>query len=156
MDQGKKRQRHRGFTLIELLIVVGILAVVAAIAIPNLTRFKGSGEEESFDADKSAIQTACEAYYYKMGVHPLADGSTPSVDIIFSGHVDLNANGSLLDDVTINGTTYDEDVDNTGLVDLSYLVEIPESSDDAADPGSYDWELGSNGEVTTTYSGEFP
>jgi prepilin-type N-terminal cleavage/methylation domain-containing protein len=122
MDQGKKRQRHRGFTLIELLIVVGILAVVAAIAIPNLTRFKGSGEEESFDADKSAIQTACEAYYYK----------------------------------TINGTTYDEDVDNTGLVDLSYLVEIPESSDDAADPGSYDWELGSNGEVTTTYSGEFP
>jgi prepilin-type N-terminal cleavage/methylation domain-containing protein len=151
------KKRKKGFTLIELLIVVGILAVVAAVAIPNLTRFMGSGKEESFDADKAAIQTACDAFYYENGVYPIADnGATPSTAVIFNGDgvdgttrgVDLNGDGDCVDNAATTGT-YDEW--SAGLVDLNYTVDIPKSSDEGTNGGSYTWAIGSNGEVTTVY-----
>ncbi|MBA7683204.1 hypothetical protein ES703_91564 [subsurface metagenome] len=41
------KRGERGFTLIELLIVVAILGVLAAVVIPNITRFFGQGEAEA-------------------------------------------------------------------------------------------------------------
>jgi len=41
------KRGERGFTLIELLIVVAILGVLAAVVIPNVTRFFGQGEAEA-------------------------------------------------------------------------------------------------------------
>lgn len=49
---------ERGFTLIELLIVVAILGVLAAVVIPNVSRFIGRGETEAAETEFSNIQTA--------------------------------------------------------------------------------------------------
>ncbi len=52
------RRGEKGFTLIELLIVVAILGVLAAIVIPQVTRFIGSGEREAGETEFANIQAA--------------------------------------------------------------------------------------------------
>ena len=38
---------QKGFTLIEMIVVVGIIAVLAAVIVPNIGKFIGSGEDRS-------------------------------------------------------------------------------------------------------------
>jgi type IV pilus assembly protein PilA len=57
----------KGFSLIELLIVIAIILVIAAIAIPNLLRARISANEASATGSLQAIKTA-EAGYY--GAYP--------------------------------------------------------------------------------------
>src|SRR3954451_1760461 len=52
------------FTLIELLIVVVIIGILAAIAIPKFQNTKGKANAASLRADLRNLVTAEEAYYY--------------------------------------------------------------------------------------------
>ncbi len=56
-----KTTGQKGFTLIELLIVVAILGVLAAVVVPNVGRFLGSGKTESADTEYQNILTATQA-----------------------------------------------------------------------------------------------
>jgi type IV pilus assembly protein PilA len=50
-----------GFTLIEMIVVVGIIAVLAAVIVPNIGKFIGSGEAGAKNAEWEAVQTAMNA-----------------------------------------------------------------------------------------------
>jgi prepilin-type N-terminal cleavage/methylation domain-containing protein len=56
---------RRGFTLIELLIVVVIIGIVAAIAIPKFQNTKGKANAAALRSDLRNLASAQEAYFYE-------------------------------------------------------------------------------------------
>ena len=65
-------RNSKGFTLIELLIVVAIIGIIAAIAIPNLLNAIDRGKQKRTMADMRSIGTAVESYAVDNNVYPTA------------------------------------------------------------------------------------
>lgn len=75
-------KKNKGFTLIELMIVVAIIAIIAAIAIPNLLRSRMQSNESSAVGNLRTIVGAEVAYhaanYQYAGDFASLTGSTPT------------------------------------------------------------------------------
>ena len=54
----KFRYGEKGFTLIELLVVIAILGILAAVAVPNVSKFIGEGQDEALETEERNVQTA--------------------------------------------------------------------------------------------------
>ena len=80
------KNKQKGFSLIELLIVVAIILIIAAIAIPNLLRARIAANEASAVSSLRTMNTACITYDSTYGTFPsaqsklgpVAGGATPN------------------------------------------------------------------------------
>ena len=57
-----KRQVKKGFTLVEIMIVVAIIAILAAVAIPNFIKYRNESQKSSCISNMKQLQTAGEQW----------------------------------------------------------------------------------------------
>src|SRR5438309_8241303 len=68
----RRLRNERGFTLIELLIVVAIIAILAAILIPNFLRARAQSQVAASKGNLKNVATALESYFVDAAAYPQA------------------------------------------------------------------------------------
>jgi prepilin-type N-terminal cleavage/methylation domain-containing protein len=97
----KLRSNSKGFTLIELMIVIAIIGILAAIAIPNFIAYRNKAYCSRAESDANSL-TAAIADYFSIPAHD----STPSLDdinITLSGNNTATVTGPI-DAITVTVT----------------------------------------------------
>ena len=133
------RNKQKGFSLIELLIVVAIILIIAAIAIPNLIRSKMAANEASAVASIRTINTAEVVYsstyaipnVFSLDLPSLADGSNPAN--CAAGKTPVSTSSCLIDSALENAVAGGTPGNKSGYV-LKYATPAAGSYTINADP----------------------
>jgi type II secretion system protein G len=94
--------KQKGFTLIELLIVVAIIAILAAIAIPNFLAAQTRAKVTKVKGEFRTLATAIEAYYVDQSTYPIHISGT----YVQNGVFGKDAYGSYRFDVLTTPVAY--------------------------------------------------
>lgn len=76
---------EEGFTLIELMIVIAVIGVLAAIAVPKMSGVTGKAKVAQVKADFKAVQSALEMYYAEHQAYPDDESTLTGLTDYMSG-----------------------------------------------------------------------
>ena len=92
----KLRSNKKGFTLIELMIVVAIIGILAALAIPNFLKFQAKSKTSEAKTNLKGIYTAQASYYGEFGsfsTFPVINWIPVGKTLIYGYSIDGNITG---------------------------------------------------------------
>jgi type IV pilus assembly protein PilA len=96
-----RKEGQKGFTLIELMIVIAIIGILAAIAIPQFVSYRQKGYNTKAKGELKSFYTACQAYL--ADVPTGADCALTTVAAWFTPSTDVTITPAGFP--TMNGTT---------------------------------------------------
>ncbi|SDW09331.1 competence protein ComGC/general secretion pathway protein G [Marininema mesophilum] len=70
MKINKWLKDERGFTLIEMIVVIFVIGVIIAIALPNLRAAGQSAQERACNANRKLVGAQADNYYLELGSYP--------------------------------------------------------------------------------------
>jgi type II secretion system protein G len=128
--------KREGFTLVEIMIVVAIIALLAAIAIPNLLRARMTANESAAQATLKTISTAIETYA------AANNGNYPSAESLLTGVTPKYLNKSYSSQ-TVQGYSYAYTL-TTASYAITATPSVPGSS------GSKTYTIATGGVLTSS------
>ena len=66
----RQKRNQKGFTLIELMIVIAIIGILAAIAIPQFNSYRAKSYNSAVVSDVRNLRTDLESYYAEWDEYP--------------------------------------------------------------------------------------
>jgi len=108
-NQRSGMRRLQGFTLLELMIVVAVLAIVVAIALPGFLQSRIAANEGSAISSTKHVVSANEQYRLRFG--SFADSIS---DLGAAGYIDDSMSDSLKSGYTFSYVGYSDDYDLNG------------------------------------------
>src|SRR3954464_10312211 len=103
-EEREKMRKQKGFSLIELLIVVAIILIIAAIAIPNLLRSRMAANEASAVGSLRTVNTSEVTYASTYNVGFTTDLKSLGANGVNPCTAPTSAAACLIDDVLAAGT----------------------------------------------------
>jgi prepilin-type N-terminal cleavage/methylation domain-containing protein len=154
-------KKVKGFTLIELLIVVAIIAILAAIAVPNFLEAQIRSKVARAVSDMRSLATALEAYMVDTNQYPMSyDNQNPAPT---AGRSTINAQllGNGLAKTRLTFATFTDGKPNSLTTPIAYITTIPPDPfadtkgaafgyGNAGDSGWIMWSYGPDTDEATT------
>jgi prepilin-type N-terminal cleavage/methylation domain-containing protein len=116
MLQKLRGTNQKGFTLIELMIVIAIIGILSAIAIPNFLSYRTKGQDSAAKSDANNFYTASLAEFADTGVAQtfnsanLPAGFAQNADVTYTNGLVVDAQGGTTGTMTfshsLSTTTY--------------------------------------------------